>query len=316
MAVQTEVSRESLSSSCRNNSSPCVSNLCCGNADIKTKELQERWLGGIDEVPDYQRRVYILWYYRLEAPRLRHFWRLHNEVGNMWTHLIAAALTLVRFGCWLQAELLEDYSVSGLSWPRKLYAAGVVSFYLASLLTFGISVTYHWRQSGKEREVKCWLCLDISCCALLLLVGFLAGVPMGFHCHPQLQKAYMLQAMSVAVGTLCAFLSESPATRGHRSSPFLILGGISALWPALHWLILSSEGRQAAGLWLLLVIISGILATIFYTKYIPECYAPGRFDLFCNSHQLWHCFIYIAIAGYAEALVAVFKLTASSSFCQ
>ena len=28
-------------------------------------------------------------------------------------------------------------------------------------------------------QVKCWLCLDISCCALLLLVGFIAGVPMG-----------------------------------------------------------------------------------------------------------------------------------------
>lgn len=30
----------------------------------------------------------------------------------------------------------------------------------------------------------------------------------GFHCHPQLQKAYMLQAMSVAVGTLCLLDSQ------------------------------------------------------------------------------------------------------------
>lgn len=310
MAVQTELSSASLTSSCRNNSSAAISNLCCGKeVDLK---VEDRWLGNFEEVPEYQRRSYILRHYRLEAPRMRHFWLLHNEFGNMWTHLVALVLTLARFGSWLHYELQHSNrqrfwdSSSGLAWPRQIYAAGVVSFYFASLLTFGISVMYHWRQSGKEREVKCWLCLDISCCALLLLVGFIAGVPMGFHCHPELQKGYMLQAITVALAALGAFASESHATRGHRSSHTLILGGISALWPALHWLILSTEGREAAGAWLVLVIISGSF----------ECFAPGRFDLLCNSHQLWHIFIYVAIAAYGEALVVVFKLTASSSFCR
>lgn len=320
MAVQTELSSASLTSSCRNNSSAAISNLCCGKeVDLK---VEDRWLGNFEEVPEYQRRSYILRHYRLEAPRMRHFWLLHNEFGNMWTHLVALVLTLARFGSWLHYELQHSNrqrfwdSSSGLAWPRQIYAAGVVSFYFASLLTFGISVMYHWRQSGKEREVKCWLCLDISCCALLLLVGFIAGVPMGFHCHPELQKGYMLQAITVALAALGAFASESHATRGHRSSHTLILGGISALWPALHWLILSTEGREAAGAWLVLVIISGSFAATFYTKNIPECFAPGRFDLLCNSHQLWHIFIYVAIAAYGEALVVVFKLTASSSFCR
>lgn len=313
MAVQTELSTASLTSSCRNNSSPAISNFCCGKEiDLK---VEDRWLGTFEEVPEYQRRLYILRHYRLDAPRMRHFWLLHNEFGNMWTHLVALVLTLVRFGSWLHFEL-QDSSATSLAWPRQIYAAGVVSFYFASLLTFGISVMYHWRQSGKEREVSCWLCLDISCCALLLLVGFIAGVPMGFHCHPELQKGYMLQATTVALAALGAFASESHGTRGHRSTHALILGGISALWPALHWLILSTEGRQAAGAWLVLVIISGSLAATFYTKYIPERFAPGRFDLLCNSHQLWHIFIYVAIAAYGEALVVVFKLTASSSFCR
>lgn len=316
MAVRTQLSNTSLTSSCRNITSPNDSNLWHGDC-CKEKIQEVRWLGNFEEVPEYQRKPYIHWYYRLEAPRMRHFWRVHNELGNMWTHLFAAAVTLIRFRSWWQCEPTQDATAApSLVWTRQTYAAGVATFFFGSLITFCISVMYHWRHCGKELEVKCWLCLDISCCGLLLLLGFAAGVPMGFHCYPELQKGYMLQAVTVALAAVCAFAFETPATRGRFSSPTLILGGISALWPALHWLMISTAGRQAAGGWLLVVIVCGILATLFYTKSIPECFAPGRFDLLCNSHQLWHVFIYGAIAAYAEALIAVFKLTASSSFCQ
>mmetsp|Transcript_119476 Transcript_119476/g.283617 ORF Transcript_119476/g.283617 Transcript_119476/m.283617 type:complete len:315 (-) Transcript_119476:302-1246(-) len=293
----------------RNTSQPCFSN-SCARSKSQSKLSEARWLGNFEEVPEYQRRPYILRYYRLEAPQLRHFWRPHNELGNMWTHVLAAAFTIFRFVYWWRGSAPVGPGA------LQLYTAGVASFFLASLLTFTISVIYHWRHCGKEHEVKCWLCLDISSCGLLLLVGFLAGVPMGFHCYPDLQKTYLMQAASVAFATLGAFSTESKATRGERSTPTLIVGGISALWPAVHWLFICEPGRQAAGAWIGLVMVSGCLATLCYVKGIPECYHPGRFDLVCNSHQWWHVLIYLAVAAYTEALVTVLALTSSPSFCQ
>ena len=116
---------------------------------------------------------------------------------------------------------------------------------------------------------------------------------------------------TIAVGTLV-----SEPKRGDWSSLALIFCGISAIWPALHWLVISVEGREAAGHWLVLVIVLASAASILYTQSIPECYAPGCFDLACHSHQFWHVLIYGAIAAYTEALITVFALTDSPSYCR
>ncbi|CAE7764538.1 HHP4, partial [Symbiodinium pilosum] len=112
-----------------------------------------------------------------------------------------------------------------------------------------------------------------------------------------------------------AFSVETASTRGEWSTPVLLFGGLSALWPTVHWLLICHAGREAAGAWLLLVIVAGSLAALVYSRSIPERYRPGRFDLVGNSHQLWHVLIYAAVAAYSEALVTVFALTASASFC-
>lgn len=300
-----------LSSSFRNCNSPPGSN-CDRCGKVVEKASEARWLGTVDEVPAYQRRPFILKFYRLEVPRLRHFWHLHNEFGNMWTHIVALVLTAWRFLAWIRSDLPGD---AELSPARSTYAVGVVGFFVASLVTFAVSVTYHWRHCSNECEARCWLCLDISCCGLLLLGGFLSGVPMGFHCYPELQLRYVMQSVLVALAAVGAFASETAATRGDWSTPVLIIGGLSALIPALHWLLLCRPGREAAGAWLLLVIFCGSLASAVYSRSIPERYRPGHFDMVGNSHQLWHVFIYGAIAAYSEALVTVFSLTASPAFC-
>eukprot|EP00928_Gymnodinium_smaydae_P078927 TRINITY_DN6297_c0_g2_i2.p1 TRINITY_DN6297_c0_g2~~TRINITY_DN6297_c0_g2_i2.p1 ORF type:complete len:109 (+),score=13.54 TRINITY_DN6297_c0_g2_i2:113-439(+) len=55
-----------------------------------------RRLGSACEVPEYQRRPYILEFYRLQTPQFSHLFDVHNETLNVWTHLLGAAYFVSR----------------------------------------------------------------------------------------------------------------------------------------------------------------------------------------------------------------------------
>mmetsp|Transcript_63509 Transcript_63509/g.189236 ORF Transcript_63509/g.189236 Transcript_63509/m.189236 type:complete len:278 (+) Transcript_63509:24-857(+) len=269
-----------------------------------------RLLGAAEEVPEYQRRPYICNYYRLERPCLRHFCRCHNELGNIWTHVVAFACTLYRLAVWLSSQ----DAIMAMGWPRALYAFGVTAYFVAALVVFGASVQFHWRMCSPKREFLCWRCLDQSCCLALVVAGFFAGIPMGFHCTPWLQAAYLGQSLLVLLAT-SAVAWAAPRENAGLLSCSIMTGALSALIPAAHWLSTSREGRRAGGPSLTLAMLSGTAAAAVFVTLVPERLAPGRFDLVGSSHQIWHVLIFIAVAAYGDALAAVFDLTGSAQYC-
>eukprot|EP00927_Polykrikos_kofoidii_P085987 TRINITY_DN9505_c0_g1_i2.p1 TRINITY_DN9505_c0_g1~~TRINITY_DN9505_c0_g1_i2.p1 ORF type:complete len:277 (-),score=38.71 TRINITY_DN9505_c0_g1_i2:75-905(-) len=256
-----------------------------------------------DLVPELRRRPFICGYYRLEEPRLCHVWQCHNELGNIWTHAFAAVATVARLAWWVSARQ-ED-----MSWPRGGYFCGVVAFFMVSAGTFIISMQYHWRTcTSCNKEFLKWMCLDQSACLAAVVVGFFAGVPMGFHCFPKLQTVYMTQSVVVCGGMSIA-IAYIPKERWDQIVAVLVSGTVSALVPAVHWLIVSKSGRQAAGTLLSWSIVLLSAAVFIYLRFIPERYAPGRFDLVFSSHQIWHVLVFSVVSLYGECLIRVYKLS-------
>jgi len=250
-------------------------------------------LGLAAEVPELRRRPFICAYYRVEPPRLRHLWCCHNESGNIWTHIVAALLMFVQFGFWLHSR----HSEAAWSQPEVFYHAGVGVYFLGSIATFCVSAQYHFRLcTVDEDEFLRWMYWDQSSCLGLVMTGFFAGVPMGFHCFPTLQVTYIATSLLVCL-CMAAALSKIPKERSKL------------------WLIACGKGRNAIGVLFVTQIITTGIAVLFYTKFIPERFAPGRFDLIGNSHQLWHVAIYVSIALYAEVLVRVSSIIDSGTFC-
>lgn len=268
-------------------------------------------LGAAEDVPELRRRPFIYNYYRLERPCLKHMWCCHNETGNIWTHMIAAVLTLIRLACWMW----EQESLQTWEYPNSIYRAAIVLFFLASISTFCVSCTYHLKMSSADDEFVHWMCLDQYSCLALVLIGFFAGVPMGFHCFPAWQLFYIATSVAVCLSMLVA-LAKIPKERWDLIAAVIITGtSVGYVSPALHWLLLSEQGRRAAGPKLLSQILVTGIAVIFYTKYVPERYAPGWFDLVGNSHQLWHVAIFVSIALYGEVLLQVSELIEAATFC-
>lgn len=269
-------------------------------------------LGDASQVPELRRRPFIVGYYRLEPPRACHMWCCHNELLNIWTHAAAIVFTFAQLAAWV----VTWEGVFSPSDPElSLYRLGILCFFAAGLWTFAVSTQYHLKMSGTDDEFLCWMYLDQSCCLALIVIGFFAGVPMGFHCHPHLQLMYVVSSSVVcAVMALC--ICRIPQERWDLIAGVIFIGsGVGYLTPAVHFLVVSEQGRLLVWRKFLLQMAMTILGGCFYVSFFPERFAPGRFDLVGQSHQLWHVAIYLSIALYADVCVSVFQAVQDGSFC-
>jgi adiponectin receptor len=107
-----------------------------------------------------------------------------------------------------------------------------------------------------------------------------------------------------------------PKERWDVIAGVIIVGtGLGYVAPAVHWLLISEQGWNAVGrLFITQIVLTGV-AVVFYTKYVPECFAPGKFDLIGHSHQLWHVAIYLSIALMCECMLRVESLIDAGNFC-
>uniref|UniRef100_A0A915ECG7 Adiponectin receptor n=1 Tax=Ditylenchus dipsaci TaxID=166011 RepID=A0A915ECG7_9BILA len=77
----------------------------------------------------------------------------------------------------------------------------------------------------------------------------------------------------------------------------LLAMGLSGCIPALHLMITDGFDwmiQNAAFHWLLLMAALYIIGAATYAFRFPERFFPGKFDLFCQSHQLFHMFVIVA----------------------
>lgn len=138
---------------------------------------------------------------------------------------------------------------------------------------------------------------------------------MGFHCFPTLQLVYTVASISACLLMAVAVL-KIPKEQWQRTQAVIMFGTFFAyIVPAAHWMVLSEQGRKAAGPKFILQFFVTLVAIVFFTKYIPERFAPGRFDIIGNSHQFWHVAIYVSIALYGEVLLQVSSLIDEGQFC-
>merc|ERR1719343_1925711 len=107
----------------------------------------------------------------------------------------------------------------------------------------------------------------------------------------------MYMVSSIVICFAMAFaLFLIPKERWDLIAGVIIAGtALGYVAPAVHWLIVCETGRNAIGGTFMTQMTLTFIAVVFYTKYIPERFAPGKFDLVGHSHQFWHVAIYLSV---------------------
>lgn len=222
---------------------------------------------------------------------IKYAFTLHNDVGNFWTHFI----TFVAWSVWFTFVIKEEDLSSDYYIPLVCFWIGSCSYAMFSSLAHLFSplseVVYH-------------VCFMLDYCGISLYV-YGGGVAYYYYERPLTMSFYNWENLNIAIQVIITigglFLSCMSRYFWGRyrysiralafSPPFFI--NLTPL--ILRWLECHGEECIPDSYW---YHGWGILATCLlvfhFVSKIPERFAPGKFDIFIQSHQLFHIFAAMA----------------------
>ncbi|KAF8190378.1 HlyIII-domain-containing protein [Mycena galopus ATCC 62051] len=275
-----------------------------------TIPLNSRTINYLD-LPEWQKdNEYIVSGYR----QIQNHWKgcftsvyayLHNETVNIHTHLWAAALFAYCLATF-NATYLKQYPAT--TW---IDSAAIAVFLSSAIFCLSASAFFHTSTCHSEEVATRCHALDYSGIVILTVGSFYPALRFAFFCHPFLQVFYVFSMTFIGLGAAYIVLNPEyakPTHRGARTAVFIGLG-LAAVVPVTHCLltegyhrVLSDQGFS----WILISAAFYISGALLYANRIPECFAPGKFDYFFASHQIFHCCVVAAaVSHYVGVLTAL-----------
>lgn len=229
---------------------------------------------------------------------LRSTFQIHNETGNIHTHLWGLAAIVPLF--W-PSKGLDDQTT-----PMDRLVQTVYLLAAAKCLT--LSVSWHVMAGCSDRKwFERFACVDYTGIAWLVAASIWTTVYNCFYCQPNLALFYSFTTLIVGfAGAILPWAEwfNKRENKGWRIAVFLTMC-TTALAPFSHAAFEHGFGKTMSffsPIFPSLAFYVGGL--VFYATQFPESWAPGRFDTWGHSHQLWHIGIVLAIVfHYRAALV-------------
>lgn len=223
----------------------------------------------------------------------RSYNHIHNESLNILTHLVPA-LGLVFSQYYLQQAITHYYPEATLM-DRTVFGLNV----LAAIVTFTLSTLYHTFMCHSRLVSTRWLRIDYLGILTLILGSFFSGIYVGFYNDSVKRNLYWSMIASLSVVTAIFVVHpdlQGPKYRKGKAYAF-IATALTGFAPITHGLYLYGWDymwvRSGMPFWFLEGLIYLIGAVFFITRF-PESAWPGYFDIYFNSHSIFHTLVVMA----------------------
>lgn len=231
----------------------------------------------------------------------RSIFRIHTETGNIWTHLIGLIVFIILAACFFAWPWIE------IRWQE---VAVFSVFFAGAILCLGFSFLFHTVYCHSEKVGYIFGKLDYCGIALLTVGSFVPWLYYSFYCRMSTKIGYLI--LIILLGTLTIVVSMSnhfskPKFRPLRAGLFIALG-LSGIIPASHFIITDGFYHAvdyAALGWVILMAVLYITGAVIYAARIPERIWPGRFDIWFQSHQIFHLFVVAAACVHLYGMYQV-----------
>lgn len=240
--------------------------------EIKTRDsIPQRVLLTLGEVPKwYDINPFILTGYRHQTNSLlgclASWTYLHNESGNIYSHLIPAVAAI--FGHRLLYNYLraEYANLRDKDWT-------IISLQLwAALACMSTSTMYHTMICHSPKVKHSCLMYDYVGIIAVMLGNFISGIYFGFYCEPRLRLTYWILVTTMSLATGVVMLNprfHGPKWRRFRMNCFLLTGFFASA-PMVHGTIRwGREFVRKTGVRYYLLEVLLILVGCFFYEVCP-----------------------------------------------
>uniref|UniRef100_A0A1I8JBE3 Adiponectin receptor protein n=2 Tax=Macrostomum lignano TaxID=282301 RepID=A0A1I8JBE3_9PLAT len=237
----------------------------------------------------------------------RSIFRVHTETGNIWTHML---------GCIAFTSMAVYFFSRPASQVRLQEKLVFSAFFFGAILCLGFSFLFHTVYCHSERIGRLFNKLDYCGIALLTMGSFVPWLYYGFYCRLVAKVVYLtliglLGTAAIVVSMFDEF--AKPKFRPFRAGIFIMLG-LSGVIPALHFVIADGFYHAVEHVslgWLSLMAVLYITGAVIYAARFPERLFPGKFDIWLQSHQIFHVFVIVAAIVHFHGIlrVANYRLT-------
>ncbi|TMW45922.1 hypothetical protein DOY81_008997 [Sarcophaga bullata] len=233
--------------------------------------------------------------------------RLHTETGNIWTHLLGC-VAFIGVACYFLSRPSVEIQVQ----EKLIFGA----FFAGAIICLGFSFAFHTLSCHSVEIGRLFSKLDYCGIALLIMGSFVPWLYYGFYCHYQPKVIYLsvvcvLGSLSIIVSLWDKF--SEPGLRPLRAGVFMSFG-LSGIIPAIHYGAMegwfTQISKSSLG-WLILMGFLYILGALLYALRVPERWFPGKFDLWFQSHQLFHILVIAAAFVHYHGIseMAMYRVT-------
>ncbi|CAF1361484.1 unnamed protein product [Adineta ricciae] len=216
--------------------------------------------------------------------------RLHTETVNIWTHLLGTLFFIVI------AIYFTTRPSTEVHMEKKLIFG---AFFLGAIICLLCSTLYHTLYCHSPKISKFFSKLDYCGIAILIIGSIVPLLYYQFYCEFGTKVAYL--TLIGILGAGCIVISmwdrfSSSEYRVYRALLFITFG-VFGFIPTCHYIIrfgIKHAFTTGATQYLLLVAALYVTGACIYAARIPERLAPGAFDIWFQSHQLFHIFVVAA----------------------
>ncbi|KAG8624701.1 hypothetical protein KVT40_007768 [Elsinoe batatas] len=267
-----------------------------------------------DQVPAWQQdNPYILTGYRganySYRKALASLGYLHNQTGNIFTHLFAVPALVV-----LAVLVNHGRHISTDAVDRLILAI----FVIGASTCFLLSTCFHTFSCHSAPVEQLWVRADFLGSIIITAATFLAGEYYFFFCE-HIRMGIHMATVSLSVLAVTVLLTprlQGPNYRTLRLICFCLLG-VSGFVPMVDSLAHYgwNHSKRYSIVYYLVEMLLEVLGAVTYGCRLPERLAPGRFDIWGHSHQFFHIFTAAAALVHVAGLANAARNTQSFARC-
>lgn len=188
----------------------------------------------------------------------------------------------------------------------------VVVYTLCAIACLGLSATFHGFFVMNPRVCKILQKCDYAGIVILIFGSSYAFFFYEFYCASFWRNAYLIFIGVASVASFVTSLSEYVDREEGKAFLGLMMGalGVSNIFPGIHAIFRSLDPNTSKEMLDITNFVGFVRTGAFYlgglAVYIsrfPEKYYPKRFDIWFNSHSIWHVFVFLgALSHYFTVL--------------